>query len=215
MRLEDMKKITPEDLSKLRPDSDETTKNTKKHLREYLSLTESDVEKIKLLTPKDLPSDFRVQYNFLHDERLQNVTIAIIPDNLWVKGDQPSESTAEKPLVMIKQSYFRELKNPDEIAWLCHELAHCQSCLDSESPEEYKGAMGKPAFDDLQSEYTYPNNPVEQHAFTKQFQFLKKNGKSREEISTLLSKYYSEADFPFFNRLLDQVYDGDKAESHE
>ena len=78
--------------------------------------------------------------------------------------------------------------------------------MDSKSPEEYQDNMQKYAFDDLGTEYTYPNNPVEQFTFTKQFQYLKEQGKSREDVLAMISKYYEEEDFPFFNRLLDNVY---------
>jgi hypothetical protein len=181
-------------------------KATKQHLQEYLGLKEGNVERVPLLKAKNLPEQYQAQRKALHDERLDGVTIAVIPDDLWVKGTQPSESSAENQLILIKQSYFEALENPDEIAWLCHELAHCQNFLDSESPEEYQGNMQRFAFEDLKAEYPYPNNPVEQHTFTKQFQYLKEQGKSRENVLAMLGKYYHEEDFPFFNRLLDSVY---------
>jgi hypothetical protein len=58
----------------------------------------------------------------------------------------------------------------------------------------------------LKTEQTYPNNPVEQFTFTKQFLYLRERGKSREDVLAMLGKYYHEEDFPFFNRLLDSVY---------
>jgi len=184
----------------------EGQKTTKQHLQEYLGLKESGVERVSLLKAKNLPEQYQAQREALHDERLDGVTIAVIPDNLWVKGSQPSESSAENQLILIKQSYFEAQENPDEIAWLCHELAHCQNFLDSKSPEEYQGNMQKFAFEDLKTKYSYPNNPVEQFTFTKQFQFLKEKGKSRENILEMLSYNYNKEDFPFFNRLLDSVY---------
>ena len=184
----------------------EDQKATKQHLQEYLGLKEGDVERVSLLKAKNLPEHYQSQREALHDERLDGVTIAVIPDDLWVKGSQPSESSAENQLILIKQSYFEAQENPDEIAWLCHELAHCQNFLDSESPEEYQDNMQKFAFEDLKTEYSYPNNPVEQFTFTKQFQYLKEKGKSREDVLTMLSNHYHEEDFPFFNRLLDRVY---------
>ncbi|PIR49244.1 hypothetical protein COU80_00655 [Candidatus Peregrinibacteria bacterium CG10_big_fil_rev_8_21_14_0_10_55_24] len=181
-------------------------KTTNQHLQEYLGLQEGAVERVALLKAKNLPDHYQTQRKALRDERLDKVIIAVIPDDLWVKGSQPSESSAENQLILIKQSYFEAQENPDEIAWLCHELAHCQNFLDAESPEAYQGNMQKFAFEDLKTEYTYPNNPVEQFTFTKQFQYLKEHGKSREDVLTMLSKYYHEEDFPFFNRLLDGVY---------
>lgn len=178
----------------------------KQHLQEYLDLKEGAVERIGLLKAKDLPKNYQAQREALHDERLDGVTIAVVPDDLWVKGSQPSESSAEKQLILIKQSYFEAQENPDEIAWLCHELAHCQNFLDSESPEQYQGNMQRFALEDLKTEYTYPNNPVEQYTFTKQFQYLKEQGKSRESVLAMLGKHYNKEDFPFFNRLLDSVY---------
>lgn len=181
-------------------------KSTKQHLQEYLGLKEGDIERIALLKAKNLPEHYQTQREALCDKRLDKVTIAVVPDDLWVKGSQPSESSAERQLILIKQSYFEEQENHDEIAWLCHELAHCQNFLDSESPDEYQDNMQKFAFEDLKTEYTYPNNPVEQFTFTKQFQFLKKQGKSREDILAMISEYYEEEDFSFFNRLLESVY---------
>mgnify|MGYP000858049586 FL=1 len=181
-------------------------KTTKQYLQEYLELKEGDVERVSLLKVKNLPEQYKSQREALHDERLGEVTIAVVPDDLWVKRSQPSESCAENQLILIKQSYFEVQENPDEIAWLCHELAHYQNFLDSKSPEEYQDNMQKFAFDDLKTEYTYPNNPVEQYTFTKQFQYLKEQGKSREDVLAMLGKYYHEEDFLFFNRLLDSVY---------
>lgn len=184
----------------------EDQKATKQYLQEYLGLKEGDVERMSLLKAKNLPEHYQAQREALHDERLDGITIAVIPDDLWIKGSQPSESSAENQLILIKQSYFEAKENPDEIAWLCHELAHCQNFLDSETPEEYQGNMQKFAFEDLKTEYTYPNNPVEQRTFTKQFQFLKDHSKSRDDVLAMIAKYYDEEDFPFFNRLLDSIY---------
>jgi len=178
----------------------------KQHLQEYLGLKEDDVERVSLLKAKNLPEQYQAQREALRDERLDGITIAVVPDDLWVKGSQPSESSAENQLILIKQSYFEAQENPDEIAWLCHELAHCQNFFDSKSPEEYQDNMQRFAFEDLKTEYTYPNNPVEQHTFTKQFQYLKEQGKSRGDVLAMIGKYYHEEDFPFFNRLLDDVY---------
>lgn len=178
----------------------------KQYLQEYLDIEQKNTERIELLKAKNLPGHYQAQREALHDERLDGVTIAVVPDDLWVKGSQPSESSAERQLISIKQSYFEAQENSDEIAWLCHELAHCQNFLDSESPEEYQGNMQKFAFEDLKTEYTYLNNPVEQYAFTKQFQYLKEQGRSREDALAMISKYYDKDDSPFFNRLLDSVY---------
>lgn len=184
----------------------EDQKATKQHLQEYLDLKEDDIERISLLKAKNLPEQYQAQREVLHDERLDSITIVVIPDDLWTKGGQPSESSGENQLILIKQSYFESQENPDEIAWLCHELAHCQNFLDSRSPEEYRNNMQKFAFEDLKNEYTYPNNLVEQFTFTKQFQYLKKQNKNRGDILAMLLEYYKKEDFPFFDRLLDDVY---------
>lgn len=178
----------------------------KQFLQEYLELKEGDIERISLIKIKDLPQKYHTQREFLNDKRLENVTVAIVPDDLWAKGSQPSESSAENQLILIKQSYFETQENPDEIAWICHEMAHYQKFLDSQTTGQYQDDMQKFAFENLKTEYTYPNNRVEQHAFTKQFQFLKTQGKSKEEILTMLGQYYENADMPFFQKLLDGVY---------
>lgn len=181
-------------------------KNLQQYLREYLNINEEFIERIRFLKAKDLPKNYQTQLFALHDKRLDSVIIAVIPDDLWVKWNQPSESSAENQLILIKQSYFEKQENPDEITWMVHELAHCQNFLDSESAEAYQKNMQTFAFDDLKTEYSYPNNQVEHYTFTKQFQYLKEQGKSRENILTMLSEYYNKEDFPFFNRLLDNVY---------
>lgn len=179
-------------------------KIAKEYIKEYLELKENDLEKIILLKTKDLPKHYQAQLEIFQDEKLNDVIVSIMPDELWVKGEQPSESIAEKQLILIKKSYFEKKENPDEIAWLCHELAHCQYFLNSKSPEKYKEDITNFAFKDLKTKYNYPNNLVEQFAFTTQFRFLKKQGKSKEDILLMIKKYYQKDDFSFFNRLLDR-----------
>lgn len=181
-------------------------KDIQQYLGEYLILEGEALEKVGLLRAKDLPKQYQSQLDSLHDERLDSVTFAVVPDDIWKKGKQPSESDAERQLVLIRQSYFEAQEKPDDIAWISHELAHCQNLLDSESGAVYQANMQKFAFEDLKTAYPYPNNPVEQFAFTKQFQYLKGQGRTREEIMTMLGQYYGEEDTPFFNRVLDGVY---------
>lgn len=166
----------------------------------------SEKPKIEFLGINDLAENYQKQYEFLKDERLNKVTISVVPDELWVKGAQPSESQAEKGIISIKESYFKTLEKPDEIAWLTHELAHCQNFLDSGSVENYQKNQQTFAFVDLKTEFAYPNNIVEQAAFTKQFEFLKSQGKSRTNIMDMIGQYYNQEDFPFFDRLLDDIY---------
>ncbi len=176
------------------------------YLKNILDLKENDVERIELLKAKDLSLNYKKQLEFMDDKRLADVNIALIPDDLWRKGQQPSESDAENNMILIKESYFKAKEKSDKIAWLTHELGHCQAFLDSKDPEDYQKDSRKFAFPDLESEYSYPNNLVEQKAFTKQFQFLKDNGKNREEIIKLISDYYGAEDLPFFQRILDDVF---------
>ncbi|MEI7620757.1 MAG: hypothetical protein WCJ57_04290 [Candidatus Falkowbacteria bacterium] len=178
----------------------------RQYLRECLGLNDSNIEKIESMKAKDLSKNYQTQFEVLNDSRLNDVVIAIIPDDLWKKGSQPSESFAEKQLISMKKSYFETQEKSDEIAWMIHELAHCQSFLNSETVENYQKNMQTAAFDDLEAEYFYPNNLVEQHAFTKQFEFLKEQGKSRDDIVEMINKYYHKEDLPFFDRLLDDVY---------
>jgi hypothetical protein len=78
----------------------------KKNLSEGLNLKDNSLDQIKLLTAKDLPENYQAQFKALNDDRLGNVNIAVVPDDLWIKGEQPSESNAEKNLILVKQSYF-------------------------------------------------------------------------------------------------------------
>lgn len=182
--------------------------NLSQHLQEYLELKDSDVEKIGFLQAENLPQTYQTQREFLDDERLNDITIAVVPDELWKKGSSVSESDAEKKLILIKQSYFEKGEDTGEIAWMAHELAHCQKFFDSETPDAYEKDMKRPApgFEDIPTEYDYPNNPVELHAFTKQFEFLKEQGKSKEYVAKKMAEHYLKKDLPFFDRLLDNIY---------
>lgn len=183
-----------------------SNKEVQYYLKDYLDLKDGDIEKLELIKAKDLLKNYQKQLEMLNDKRLNNVNIAIIPDNFWLKGNQPSESDAENNIILIKESYFKSKEKPDEIAWMTHELSHCQIFLDSETPEDYQKNMEKFAFIDLNSKYPYPNNIVEQATFTNQFQFLKSEGKNRVDILKMINNYYHEEDLPFFNRILDYIY---------
>lgn len=176
------------------------------YLKSFLKLKDGDAEKIESLKARDLLGDYKKQLEFVNDKRLDNVNIVIIPDDLWIKGKQPSESDAENNIILIKQSYFKAEKKPDEIAWMTHELGHCQVFLDSKDSEDYQKKMEEFAFTDIETEYSYPNNLVEKVAFTKQFQFLKEQGKSRESIIEMIKKYYQEEDMAFFDKVLNSVF---------
>lgn len=176
------------------------------YLKSFLELKDGDAEKIESLKAKDLPENYQKQLEFINDKRLDNVNIVVIPDNLWIKGKQPSESDAENNIILIKQSYFKSGEKTDEIAWMTHELGHCQVFLDSKNSEDYQKKMEEFAFTDIETEYSYPNNLVEKVAFTKQFQFLKEQGKSRESIIGMIKKYYQEEDMAFFDKVLNSVF---------
>lgn len=207
-------KIQEVDLDKAKASLGPKTKEIfRQHLKEYLGMSmktkgleSADLQRIDVIKAKDLPDHYKKQYEALGDKRLENIAIAVIPDDMWVKGDQPTESQAEHSLILIKESYFKNPKNPDEICWMIHELAHCKRFFDSGSNEKYQQDMQTRAFEDIESEHTYPNNPVEGFAFGNQFEYLKSMGRSREDITKMLEKYYDKKDFPFFNRLLDKTF---------
>ena len=75
-------------------------------------MKEGTVERIGLLKAKDVPKTTKPSARLFHDKRLDEVTIAVVPDDLWIKGSQPSESSAERQLILIKQSYFEAQGNP-------------------------------------------------------------------------------------------------------
>ncbi|MFA5000384.1 MAG: hypothetical protein WC545_03425 [Patescibacteria group bacterium] len=207
MIIEEMPPINSRiNLSTEKPADQEGDFALENYLQDYLDLKKGETEKIKLQAAENLAEDYRNQYEFLKDERLKDIKIAVIPDNLWIKGEQPSESHAEKSLILFKQSYYENQDKPDEIAWLTHELAHCQNFMAVGSEAIYEKNQQIFAFEDLGGEYSYPNNLVEQSAFTEQFKYLKQSGKNKEEIKELLKKYYHQEDFAFFERLLDKVF---------
>lgn len=142
----------------------------------------------------NLPPQYQKGYDFINDPRLADITIGIVPDEEWEKGDQPSESHAEQGLILFKQSYY---EGNDDIGWMVHELSHCQRYKNE--PDVYKKDSGN----------TYPDNKVEAFAFLQQFKYLKEQGKTREEITEMLIGEhgdYDETDMPFLNRLLDEVF---------
>jgi len=177
-----------------------------KVLEEILGLKGNDIERAKILKAKSLPENYQKQVEFFNNKSLEGVNIAVIPDDLWIKGQQPTESIAEKNLILIKESYFQEEETENQNAWIAHELAHCENFLNSDSEEEYHNKMKQEAFGDLDSEFTYPNNLVEEETFTKQFQYLKGEGKNKDDIWKMVKDYYEEEDYPFFEKIVEKVY---------
>lgn len=193
--------------SKNIPEVKQQSRSYQDYLKEYLDLGDQEIEQINLIKAKDLVGDYQQQFNFLSDKRLEKITIGIVPDNLWQKGSSPSESHAEEGLILIRQGYYEKEENPDEIAWIVHELAHCQQLLNLKSEKKYQEDMQTFAIEGIGSEFPYPNNKVEAYTFTKQFEFLKQQGKTREQIIEMLQEHYErELDLTFFNRLLDIIY---------
>ena len=160
------------------------------------------VDKIKFIKIKDVLDKHTDQINFANFPGIENITLAIVPDNIWKKQGKgwfnPSESVAKENLILIQESYFN---SSDDIAWLVHELTHC-----GVYSEDYDKRSQEKAFD-IEGP-TYPNNMVEKATFTKQFQFLKNKGKSKQDILNSLKEYYDEDQLLFFHKLLDEIYRG-------
>lgn len=176
--------------------------NLKTHLIKYLGLKDpTQIERAEFIEAVDLPSKYQEGYDFLNDNRLANTMIAIVPDDMWIKGGQPSESHAENNLILFKESYY---KGNDEIGWMVHELAHCLRFKEAEG--KYNEDSQTCAFEDIKSQYIYPNNRVEAYAFLQQFRYLKGKGKTCDDIIKTLKGLYKEEDFQFFNKLLDQAF---------
>lgn len=160
----------------------------KKYLTEYLGLKSPEqANEIKFVSVEKLADSRKEQYDFLSDKRLADVMVVIVPDNLWLKGSQPSESDAENNLILFKESAFNE---EDVIAWMTHELGHCQRLKDTDL-ERYK----------KDSEAGYPDNEVERHAFAKQFEFLKSRGVTKEQILEMLKEWYDAEELGFLKTL--------------
>jgi len=177
----------------------------KEHLAKYLELKKSDdINRIRLVSMSEVIAEhpqYKKQFEFLNDERLSSIKIGIVPKNLWVKGKQPSESHAERNLILFREDYFND---SDGIAWMTHELAHCLRFLDSK--DTYASDSQTFAYDDIRSEHPYPNNKVEVFTFRKQFEYLKNLGKTKDGILDMLKEDYSDKDFPFFEKVLNQVF---------
>lgn len=179
--------------------------NAKKFLIEYFKdkdIDPAEAENIPLINIENLPPQYKEQIDLLGDPRLSSTLVAVVPEKIWTKSEQPSESNAENDLVLFRADY---LADKDNAAWMTHELAHCLRFKDA--PEQYQIDSQTPAFDDVKSKYLYPNNKVEEYAFRRQFEFLKQKGLSREQIIEKLKADYQEpTEFKFFDKLLDQVY---------
>jgi hypothetical protein len=174
----------------------------KEHLKGYLAPeNQEDLEKVELFDVSKMPEHYQKQLKFLKDERLNDIVVAVVPKELWRKSSQPSESDAAHGMVLFRQDYWN---GPDNIAWMTHELAHCSKFKDE--PEQYQKDSQTFAFDDLGSKYTYPNNKVEEFTFSRQFEYLKEQGMSKEQIVEGLKEEYDEEDFKLLNRLLERVF---------
>ena len=159
------------------------------------------VEQVSIIDTGNVPERYRAQIDFQRDPVAPIPLIAVIPNAVWQKS-QPTESSAEHNLVLFRADYWEE---GDDIAWMTHELGHCERF--QTQPAEYTKDQQEFAIGTIVSEHPYPNNKVEEYAFTKQFNFLRQKGTTRAEVLKLLETYYSEpSDFAFFNELLDRVY---------
>ncbi len=156
----------------------------------------------------DIGENYRGQLKRFSDDRIKDLDLIIVPDKIWHKGSQVSESDPESNLILFKKTYFENEDKSDEIAWLTHELAHCQEFFNSIEPKHYQVKMSIPAFLGINVSHIYPNNLVEKEAFSKQFEFLKESGKSRAEIWELIKNYYLPEDLIFFEKILDEIYGG-------
>ncbi|MEK7653498.1 MAG: GNAT family N-acetyltransferase [Patescibacteria group bacterium] len=124
------------------------------NLQEYLAgyFQQQGIEEVpefKILKPNELPDNYKKQFEAFDDKRLDGLRIAIVP-KLW----KPSESHADRRLIIINQEYFEDEKNRDRVQWFSHEIGHCQKFLDS--PETYFKDMETPAFEDI---VTYADTP--------------------------------------------------------
>jgi len=176
----------------------------KKYFQKHLKLNEEELASIQILEMKKLLDSYFHQLALFADARLESVRVAVIPDKLWQKGSQVSESSARNSLISINEKYFSNKENPDEFGWFTHELGHCQKYFDA--PDKYEHQSEEPAFPEMQDKSTYPNNRVELHAFSKQFEYLKGKGKAREEVWQHLQQEYPQQDWEFLQKVLDRVY---------
>ncbi len=161
----------------------------KKYLVEYLGLKSPEqANEIKFVGVEKLLGSHKEQYDFLADKRLADVMVVVVPDSLWVKGSQPSESDAEKGLILFKESAYN---GNDAVAWTTHELGHCQRLKDTDVAKyQTDSAKG------------YPDNEVERHAFRKQFEYLKSKGVIKEQILKMLREWYDAEELKFLDGLL-------------
>ncbi|HJN05134.1 MAG TPA: hypothetical protein QF480_00830 [Bacteroidales bacterium] len=66
-------------------------KNLKQHLIEYWGLEDvKEIERVQFVETCNLPPQHQKGYDFLNDNRLAGTMIAVVPDDMWIKGDQPS-----------------------------------------------------------------------------------------------------------------------------
>jgi len=188
-------------------DRQERIRDLKLCLAEYLELkSPEDAERITFVRAADLSEEFGEQFRFLNDERLNEALVAVVPDELWHKGGQPSESSADRGMILFRGGYYdgEEDGARDPSAWMTHELAHCQRSIDV-GDDGYNQESEMQVFDDLGPD-TYPNNRVEEQAFGRQFAYLKAKKVGREKITELLGEHYGPDDFRFLDRILDRVY---------
>src|SRR4030042_5721126 len=120
----------------------------KKYLQQFLKLNDAELASINILEMKKLPDSYFRQFALLADARLESVRVAVIPDKLWQKGVQPTESSARNSLISINEKYFSNKENPDEFGWFTHELCHCQKYFDA--PDKYDQQREESALPEIQ-----------------------------------------------------------------
>jgi len=66
----------------LAPEKAKAKSDLQKYFQDYLELKEGDIERIELTKADDLPKNYQQQLESFNDQRLGNITIAVIPDDL-------------------------------------------------------------------------------------------------------------------------------------
>lgn len=198
--------VSGAETAKIEADRERRVAELRKYLVDYLEIgPDKDPSGIRFESAGALAGEYADQFDFLADRRLAAVEIAVVPDQLWIKGRQPSESHAARGLILMREGFYWDPAKPvqDEPAWMTHELAHCQQFLDKR--EDYEKDSQRPAFPGIGLD-AYPNNKVEEYTFGRQFEYLRSRDVSRGRVAEMLQEQYDRSDFAFFDRILDRVY---------
>jgi hypothetical protein len=148
-----------------------------------------DFESVEIKKMSELPYWNRIS-KFLGDKKIADREVIIINDEKrWesIYGSNDSKSSPKPKAIILKKEIFGKENISDvNVSWLIHEIGHM---------EFYKGLGDK--IDEYMEEYhkkgEYTDSDMEKSAFVLQFEYLKSIGKTKDECTDFIKKYFDKS----------------------